>query len=200
MDKSTISLLDANKIDKKIANWLNVSLDANYSAIVLGEPSDRAQIVKMLKAITGHKVYDIRSAHTLIGILEDETPFKAYDRVHVNLDVDVTKRPYFDAIFSRKIRGIAESAAPDFKTLVSVLENAGVARGKLLNNFYMQIAHGGIVDKVAEVVDIEPATNELGLCTVFEYSAENKNWVYSGTSYILQKANIKYADLGNPKQ
>jgi hypothetical protein len=200
MDKSTISLLDANKINKKIANWLNVSLDANYSAIVLGEPSDRVQIVKMLKAITGHKVYDIRSAHTLIGILEDETPFKEYDRVHVNLDVDVIKRPYFDALFSRKIRGIAESAAPDLKTLVFALENKGVTRVKLLNNFFMQVAPGGLVDKIGEVVDVGPASNELATCKVFEYFAENKDWVYSGTSHILQKANVKYEDLGNPKQ
>ncbi len=192
------SLLETKKLDSRMVDWLKASLEIDYSAIVLGEPSDRVQIVNLLKALgeNDFKVYDIKSAHTLIGILEDELPFNEYDRVHVNLDVDAIKRPYFDALFSRKIRGIAESGAPDLKSLVSTLENKGVIRAKLLNNFFMQVARGGIVDKIGEVVDVEPSTNELATCTVFEYSAGAENWVHSGTSYILQKANVKYKDLG----
>jgi len=191
------SLLDEKKLDQRVLDWLSVGLGANYSIIILGAPSARAPFVELFKEMMPEpeaNIYNVKSAHTLIGILEDETPFRENDIVHINLDVDALQRPYFDALYSKKICGIAESAAENLASLVGILEHQGVDRRKLTNNFVVQLDSNGIVNKIAEIVSVVPDTDELATCTVFTYS--NDNWVYSGNSYVLEKTGIKYKDLG----
>ena len=190
------SLFDDKKLDHRVFDWLCVGLGANYSAIILGAPSARAPFVELFKEMMPGpeaNVYNIKSEHTLIGILEDETPFRDSDIVHVNLDVDALQRPYFDALFGKKILGIAESSAENLASLVGILDKQ-VTRGKLTNNFVVQLDSNGIVNKISEIVHVDPNTKELATCTVFTYF--NDAWVYSGDSYVLEKTGIKYENLG----